>query len=147
MLYNLGKKLYNPKFGLIWAFAYCSSILPFFYFKSGIIDPWFNLFIFLGVYFWVQAMDTESALRKYRNAILSAAAIGLAMLTKGPVSVLVFGLVVAALFLFNGLRIGLNWKQLSTFILTLLIVGGFWFILMALSGNFEIIQDFIVYLV
>jgi 4-amino-4-deoxy-L-arabinose transferase-like glycosyltransferase len=47
VIYNIGEKLYNKKFGLIWALTYFGSVLPFLYFKSGIIDPYFNLFIFL----------------------------------------------------------------------------------------------------
>ena len=37
-------------FGMLWALAYVGSILPHLYFRSGIIDPWFNLFIFLGLH-------------------------------------------------------------------------------------------------
>ena len=47
VLYEMGRKLFNARLGMIWALVYAGSILPFFYFKSGIIDPWFNLFIFL----------------------------------------------------------------------------------------------------
>jgi 4-amino-4-deoxy-L-arabinose transferase-like glycosyltransferase len=50
VLYRMGKELNNKTFGLIWVLSYACSFLPFFYFKSGIIDPWFNLFIFLGIY-------------------------------------------------------------------------------------------------
>jgi 4-amino-4-deoxy-L-arabinose transferase-like glycosyltransferase len=51
VLFNIGKRIRDNLFGLLWVMAFAGSILPFFYFKSGIIDPWFNLFIFLGVYF------------------------------------------------------------------------------------------------
>ena len=46
VLFHIGRKLRNNYFGLTWALVYTCSILPFFYFKSGIIDPWFNLFVF-----------------------------------------------------------------------------------------------------
>src|SRR3981081_42460 len=46
VLYWKGKKLINELFGRIWVMVYSGSLLPQFYFKSGIIDPWFNLFIF-----------------------------------------------------------------------------------------------------
>ena len=51
IFYFLGKKLYDEKFGLIWAVAYLGSFLPHIYFKSGIIDPFFNFFIFIGMVF------------------------------------------------------------------------------------------------
>src|SRR6056297_2769452 len=47
LLFRIGNKVVDAKFGWIWVFVYASSFLPFFYFKSGIIDPWFNLFILL----------------------------------------------------------------------------------------------------
>ena len=53
ILFNIGRKLVDQKFGLIWALAYAGSFLPHFYFKSGIIDPWFNLFIFCGIYYFI----------------------------------------------------------------------------------------------
>ena len=46
LLYRLGKKIVNEQFGWIWVLIYAGSLLPQLYFKSGIIDPWFNLFIF-----------------------------------------------------------------------------------------------------
>ena len=51
ILFNIGKNIHSHKMGLIWVLVYAGSILPFFYFKSGIIDPWFNFFIFFGIYF------------------------------------------------------------------------------------------------
>lgn len=53
VLFNISKKLYDVKFGLLWVLVYAGSFLPHFYFKSGIIDPWFNLFIFSGIYYFI----------------------------------------------------------------------------------------------
>ena len=53
VLYLMGKKIRNHKFGLIWALVYFGAFLPSFYFQSGIIDPVFNFFIFLGLYFFI----------------------------------------------------------------------------------------------
>ena len=145
VLFFIGKRLYNTRFAMLWALAYASSLLPFFYFKSGIIDPWFNLFTFLGVAYWVFAIENKINSKKYLYGFLSALFLGLAILTKGPVSILVFGLLALCLMLLNGLRIGLNWKQISLFILSLTFVGGFWFLLQILTGNYSVIRDFIVY--
>jgi 4-amino-4-deoxy-L-arabinose transferase-like glycosyltransferase len=57
VLFNIGRKLYDVKFGLIWVIVYACSILSFFYFKSGVIYPWFNHFIFMGNYFYVRAVN------------------------------------------------------------------------------------------
>jgi 4-amino-4-deoxy-L-arabinose transferase-like glycosyltransferase len=53
IIFLCGRKLYNARFGLLWALAFGGSLFPNMYFKSGIIDPWFNLFIFLAVYFLI----------------------------------------------------------------------------------------------
>jgi len=63
------------------------SILPHLYFKSGIIDPWFNLFIFSGLYF---AFKESSS---WKSLALGGNLIGLAILTKGPVAFLIVFLV------------------------------------------------------
>lgn len=91
VIYNLGRKLYDEKFGLFWVIAYAGSFLPHFYFKSGIIDPLFNLFIFLGIYNLAILSTIEKARQKkrYRKAVVAGFFIGMAILTKGPVALLV----------------------------------------------------------
>jgi len=87
-LFHCGLRSENERFGLLWAGLYAISFFPFFYFKSGIIDPWFNYFIFLGIYFFSRYADEEKTLQ----AALSGLFTGLAVLTKGPVGFLIFGL-------------------------------------------------------
>ena len=50
-LLAIGKRLKDKHFGALWALVYISCFLPQFYFKSALIDPLFNLFIFVGIYF------------------------------------------------------------------------------------------------
>jgi len=90
VLYHMGKKLFDHRMGVIWMIVYAGSILPFFYFKSGIIDPWFNLFILSGIYFGASYLVLNE--RRSLYAMLSGLSIGLAILTKGPVALLLFGL-------------------------------------------------------
>jgi len=145
LVFNIGKKLYNTRFGLIWVMTYGCSLLPFFYFKSGIIDPWFNLLIFTGIYFWVKAIDCTEIAKELISILLSAIALGLAVLTKGPVAILIFGLVAGILFLLNRFKLSINWKSLTLFIIAFLFTGGFWFLLQIISGHFNIVVDFIIY--
>ena len=90
LLYYLGRQLYGHRFGLLWILTYGAAILPFFYFKSGMIDPWFNLFIFSGIAWFIFYLDPEKAGARIRNIVLSAIFFGLAVLTKGPVALLIF---------------------------------------------------------
>ncbi len=143
LLYSAGKKEYDESFGLIWTMVYAGSLLPFLYFKSGIIDPWFNLFIFSGLYCFIGF--TAHNERDRRMLLCSAVLIGLAVLTKGPVAVLIFILTVSVFFLFNKFRLNAGIADILLYILVLAIVGGFWFLLQIAKGNFDIIADFIVY--
>ncbi len=90
VLYRSGKELNDQKFGLTWAFVYASTLLPHLFFKSGIIDPWFNLFIFLAIIqLYFGTVKSES---RTKNYILSGLFLGLALLTKGPVAILIVGM-------------------------------------------------------
>jgi 4-amino-4-deoxy-L-arabinose transferase-like glycosyltransferase len=145
VLFRLGRSILNSKLGLLWALLYACSILPFIYFKSGIIDPWFNLFIFLGIYNISAFTRSTDKLHRYRFVGLSALFIGLAVLSKGPVALLVFGLVTVIYFIVKKFKVKFNLGHVLLFLIISLFVGGFWFILQMLNGNLEIIKDFFVY--
>jgi 4-amino-4-deoxy-L-arabinose transferase-like glycosyltransferase len=145
VLFLTGSRLRNIRFGLIWTISYGASILPFLYFKSGIIDPWFNLFIFLGVFQYISAQNSEIRSRKYLNIFLSAFFIGLAILTKGPAALVIFGLLVLVLLIYKKFRLLLRSGHILTFAFTLILTGGFWFLLQIFSGNWQTIIDFIDY--
>ncbi|MEI6639930.1 MAG: glycosyltransferase family 39 protein, partial [Chlorobium sp.] len=145
VLFNIGRRLKNIEFGLLWMLLYLCSVLPFFYFRSGIIDPWFNLFIFLGIYYFVRYTAPDNKGNTYTQLILSALFLGLAVLTKGPVGLLIFLIAFAVYLLLKRFTLAFTWKELLLFSFVLLIVGSFWFILQLLLGNYSIIQDFILY--
>lgn len=145
ILYRIGKKLYNERFGLIWALVYAGSVLPHFYFKSGIIDPVFNLFIFLGVYYFILFSASE-AKKALLQVFWSAFFIGLAILTKGPVAFLLFFLSGVIFMIYKKLyKRFLNYKVILIYSFTVAFVGGFWFILQFLNGNYAILVKFIEY--
>lgn len=89
LLFAIGNKLKDEKFGWLWVACYVGSILPQFYFKSGIIDPWFNLFIFISIYAFATYIQARFQLKWLLVAGLAA---GLAALTKGPVGIGIVGL-------------------------------------------------------
>ena len=145
VFYNIGKQQFNYKFALTWVMVYAGSILPFLYFKSGIIDPWFNLFIFLGTYFFI-VFSNQDTKRPLLFVFYSAVFIGLGILTKGPVALLLFGLTAFIYMIINKkYKLFLALKPVTIFVLTLSFVGGFWFILQILSGNSSVLVDFIEY--
>src|SRR4051812_7527827 len=92
VVFNVGRYVFKSQMGVLWALLFGCSLLPQVYFRSGIIDPVFNLFIFLGIFFIYKLSlqndfeDSKTRRRNRRwNLLLSALFIGLATLTKGPV--------------------------------------------------------------
>jgi 4-amino-4-deoxy-L-arabinose transferase-like glycosyltransferase len=162
VIFNIGKKLFDQNFGIWWVIVYVGSILPHFYFRSGIIDPWFNLLIFLAIWFFIRlhaADEMKSAMQRFQYASLWGIFTGLAILTKGPTAMLIVGLVIAIAYLPDFLRLfnrgktysepqfvfKLRLSDILVFILFTLLVGGSWFLLQLLSGNADMVWKFIMY--
>lgn len=88
LLYFLGKHLYQKRTGLLWAALYAGSYLSFFYFKSGIIDPLYNLTMFLAIVFIALYYN----FKHLKYIVWSGLITGIAIMTKGPVAWLIVGL-------------------------------------------------------
>ena len=144
VLYRLGKKLVNEQFGWMWALIYAGSLLPQFYFKSGIIDPWFNLFIFLAIYQLAAYSDTRTS-RPVKRVLLAGLFTGLAVMTKGPVALLIVGLCYGVFALINRFRAFMKPLHILYFLLVTALAGGIWFIALLAAGQQHIITEFIVY--
>jgi 4-amino-4-deoxy-L-arabinose transferase-like glycosyltransferase len=145
MLYYLGRHLYGQRFGILWILSYGSAILPFFFFKSGIIDPWFNLFIFMGIARFIFYLDPVREQTRVPNLIFSALFFGLATLTKGPVAILIFLLCFLIFLIMRRFRISTSAAHVVLFTLVLSLVGGSWYLFQAIHGNTNLIRDFISY--
>jgi 4-amino-4-deoxy-L-arabinose transferase-like glycosyltransferase len=145
VLFRTGRRIYDTGFAWFWVLSYIGSILPFLYFKSGIIDPWFNLFIFTALLNLIRFLDAERGDKRWQNLIYSGALLGLANLTKGPVSILLFGLTVVGFWALNKFKLKILWSEILVFLLVLALVGGLWFIIQIAIGNFSVIHEFILY--
>jgi len=161
-IYNIGRKLFDSRFGLWWVIVYAGSILPHFYFRSGIIDPLFNLLIFAALWFFVKMNLVGEVVSGKQRVVFSAlwgVFTGLAILTKGPTALLIIGLVVAIAYLpdlFRLFRIKsrfiksvpdftLRFSDIFIFLLVTILVGGSWFLLQVLNGNSDMVLKFILY--
>ncbi|MBK9734923.1 MAG: glycosyltransferase family 39 protein [Saprospiraceae bacterium] len=140
-LFNIGQRVYDKRFGLLWVMTYVGSLLPNFYFKSGIIDPWFNVLIFGGIVYVILFLQAK----QYKNLYYSGVLIGLAVLTKGPVAILIFGLCVSVFWLMGYCKPIMTWRQLLWLSSIIIITGGLWFLMLFLSGHNEIISEFFLY--
>ncbi len=144
LLYRLGKKLANAQFGWMWVLIYAGSLLPQLYFKSGIIDPWFNLFIFLAVYQLAVYSEMKNN-RPLNRVILSGLFAGLAVMTKGPVALLIVGVCYGVFAIFNRFRNFMKPLHIVLFLVVSALAGGIWFIALLANGHQHIITEFIVY--
>lgn len=91
-VYAIGRKRFDALFGLLWALALAGSFLPHVFFKSGIIDPVFNLFIFCGFNAAASILTSSDSRKRLRRSLAAGTFIGLAILTKGPVALIVLAL-------------------------------------------------------
>lgn len=86
VLHHIGRRIGGNGLGLLWPMVYLGTLLPHFYARSGIIDPTFNLFIFLSIWQIIRGqMDGKG--RPLQAGLYAS----LAVMTKGPVGM---GLVV-----------------------------------------------------
>ncbi len=101
--YHIGYYLGRRTLGVFWALAMAFTFAPLLYFKSGIIDPVFNLFIFLSIWHWYRITLCESEnSRPHWHYFLVGLFIGLAALTKGQVAFLLLGLVALIITAYRG---------------------------------------------
>lgn len=143
VLYRIGKKLISEKFGLIWSLLYLASFLPHLYFKSGIIDPFFNFFIFLSIYFLI--LTIKKATNKNMNALISGTFIGLAIITKGPVGLLLLILTLLTYLILKKGRVKIKPISVILFFFSSLLVTFIWFGYETITNSPWFILEFIQY--
>jgi len=126
VLFRIGKQVFNEQFARNWVMIYLGTFVTFLYFKSGIIDPWFNLFIFLAIYNFYN-LTIPHKQKRNKLAILTGLYLGLAVLTKGPVAILISLLVYMVIVVLNRFRFFINVKDFMIIFLTTLLVCFTWF--------------------
>ena len=141
--YFIGKKHRSARFGFLWALCYLGTFLPHVYFKSAIIDPVFNYFIFMGIYL----MFMDVAGHRWKHPLLyptlAGLSIGLGTLTKGPVALLVFGLCFLVFFIFTRFRHFPSWKKVAGFTVAFILVCLLWFGPEIMQNGLWFLKEFI----
>jgi len=143
-MYHAGSKSHNRRFGYMWALIYTATMLPHFYFRSGIIDPWFNLFIFFAIWQAYQLLNTTLKGNWWR-ALCGGIALGLAVLTKGPAALLIVGTTLVVYILIQREFKVLFQPSIWFFTLSALVSALSWFIVQWMSGKEQIIKTFVDY--
>lgn len=144
VFYSIGKRHHDRSFGVIWALLYIGSFLPHLYFKSGIIDPWFNLFIFLSIYFLYLVIEGKPY-GKFKYAIAAGVFTGLAILTKGPVGFLLFLLTFLTWWVWNRFKKPAPIRVIGVYAGVALAVTFLWFGVETLKNGPWFLVEFITY--
>jgi len=141
VLYYLGKKIYDEIFGLFWVLVYLGSLLPHFYFKTAIIDPLFNLLMYLSIYYIFNFYSNNNI----KNIIFAAVFSSLAVLTKGPVGILLplITWITFILILRNKEKYPI--KEIFIFLSIGLIPAIIWYLIIFLNSGDAVLTDFISY--
>jgi 4-amino-4-deoxy-L-arabinose transferase-like glycosyltransferase len=141
-VFYAGKRIISEKMGAIWALIYAASWLPHFYFKSGIIDPTFNLFIFLA-FFQVHLLRYSE--KKMLHTALAGVFLGLAVLTKGPVAILIALLAFIVYVVVNKGLWGYKIGQLLLLALIAIATTSLWFGVEIMNHGFGFVKEFLSY--
>lgn len=142
--YFIGRKHFSERFGLLWAILFFGTLLPHVYFKSGIIDPVFNYFIFMSVYFMMSGVESKHT---DRYMFLSGLFSGLSVLTKGPVGLLLVGLTTLVYLLSKRFKSFFTFRQILLFLAGLLIAVGSWLAVEFHQNGTENMLKFVKYMV
>ena len=142
MIFKIGKKNIDVEFARIWVMIYCGTFVTFIYFKSGIIDPWFNLFIFSAIYHFYFLTSTK-IINRFLSAIYVGFFLGLAVLTKGPVAILIFTLCYFTFIILNKLKIFISLKEFLLIFFSTFIVCFAWFGIDFIQNGPQFIMEFI----
>ncbi|WP_375447660.1 ArnT family glycosyltransferase [uncultured Fibrella sp.] len=141
----VGKRLHGSQFGLLWALGYLGALTPHLYFKTGIIDPTFNLFIFLGVCYTYEAVQRYGKIGAVQKIAVAGLFVGLAVLTKGPVGALLAGLTFVIVWSANRFRPVLRLSHALLAVAVALGVASLWFGLEIIRNGPWFLEEFITY--
>lgn len=139
-IYFSVKKRYGHNASIYSVLFYAGSFTPHFYFKTGIIDPLFNLFIFISIINLVSGIEN----RRLMNFFLAGLSLGFAVITKGPVSILLVGLtgLVYQIVYKNNFY---SFKELLFILLGLLILPMGYFGMQVTVHGWWFLNEFLIY--
>lgn len=130
---------YDIKAAALSVLLYLGSFTPQLYFKTGIIDPLFNLLMFSSVIWLLKSIETKQT----RMFFYAGLALGLAILTKGPVAILLVGLTGLVYQIMHGTFYSVS--SLLKLILGLLIFPAIYFGYGVYKQGWWHVQEFLAY--
>jgi 4-amino-4-deoxy-L-arabinose transferase-like glycosyltransferase len=145
VIYLIGSRVYSPLFGLFWALAFFGSFLPHFFFRSGIIDPVFNLLIFSGLFLIARMLATVFLKTRFLLAAAAGFLIGLAVLAKGPVALLVVCLVMGMYWMSHRFKPLFSLPEILAFFTATALAASLFFGIETAAHGAAFVKRFIAY--
>ena len=146
LAYHIGCYLEKRALGVFWALAMAFTFAPMLYFKLGIIDPIFNLFIFLSIWHWYRITRCESEnTRPHWHYLMVGVFLGLAILTKGQAALLIVGLVALIATAYRGRWHDIISTRIFIALLGLTLVLGGWIFSVYQHLGAQFFESFIRY--
>lgn len=145
IIFHIGKRLFSVRMGYWWVLCFIGAFTPHLYFKSAIIDPTFNLFIFLGIYQIYRASLLEKGNVRLGIYALAGMFLGLAVLTKGPAAAAVTLLCVGSYWVVNKFKWYFTFKEIALYTLCAIGVAFAWFGVEAINNGLFFLREFILY--
>lgn len=141
LIFVIGKRWYGERMAWLWVLLVTGSLTPHLYYKTGIIDPVYNLFIFGAVY----QLFLYHQLQKSQHAWALGALLGLAIITKGPVAVVVLVLLFLSFLVSQRFKKFFQWKDLLFAVIAAFMVSALWFGMETIQHGPGFLMEFIAY--
>lgn len=140
-IFSVAKRWYNERFAWLWVLLTTGSLTPHLYFKTGIIDPLYNLFIILSLY----QLFLYSLSQKPLHAWLLGLFLGLAIITKGPVAVVIVLLCFLVYWGFQKAKLFFKIQHLLYAALSAFLLSAAWFGIETIENGPGFLLAFIAY--
>ncbi len=142
ILYVTGRKIKDHWMGVFWSLSFLGSLLPHLYFRSGIIDPLFNIFMFLAIVQLWTSVNAQNRSKKTTYAGLGGLFTGLAVLTKGPVGFLLVFLSFVTYWMMKKFKPVTNIKDILIYALTTFLITTVWYGYETYQYGWTFIEEF-----
>lgn len=146
VIYRIGRRNFKGHIAHWWVLSYIGAITPQLYFRTGLIDPVFNFFIFLSIIeFYKVIKVNDSHYNPNLHFLMAGIYTGIAILCKGPVALLVGLLVLFSMVFAKRMVWFFTVGNLLIYLSATAAIASIWFIPETIKNGPYFIIDFLKY--
>ncbi len=131
--YLLGRRMFGPTAGFLGGMILATSVLFITLSRSVVHDISLVFFVTLGLYFFYLGYTSDQRRRIY--FLLFDGCLGFAVLAKGPIGVLLPGLIIGLLLILKGQLRFLKEMEMGWGLLIFLMIAAPWYVLISLNNS------------